>query len=443
MLFKRIICIAAALCLLCAAALADAGGPGGSGGSVGPGGNGGSIGPGGSGGSVAPSVPAGASAPGAAAGSSSIYYGPTIDIRSKGVYPTSWETQDDTGAELRMMPYLLDGDRLTGFEHVCWNAKALDEIPELTFYFPGISLRELWVRNGWETDRYPYTYFARILRMDVTVWCGDTMYGPYKFTLEDTNDDSILTPQMIDGYQRLSLPVKLENVTSVELWIKGWYKGDEKPYIAYLSDLAFYTDTVESFYGNYIYDYTYTYPAYMPTTAPTAVPTAVPVPAVTPRPAATEAPKGVDVLTKQSLVTLSGPGTGFTDSGTYLDGNAWVKALSAAYDPSAETWWIQVELTYNNEKRRVYTGVKQLNMAADQVSEEEVQYSAVLLRSVYAYWGPGYGYTMYSDPVVAGTSGTVWQTEGSYAQFEFFDEGEQMMRRVWVPVSALEQGAVG
>ena len=59
-----------------------------------------------------------------------------------------------------------------------------------------------------------------------------------------------------------------------------------------------------------------------------------------------------------------------------------------------------------------------------QVSDVPQEYAiryAVVNRSVYAYWGPGYDYTMYKNPIPAGTEGTVWQTENGYAQLEFYD----------------------
>ena len=97
-----------------------------------------------------------------------------------------------------------------------------------------------------------------------------------------------------------------------------------------------------------------------------------------------------------------------------------------------------MELTYNGELRRVYTGVKRLQMTAEQVPVEQAESGAVLTRAVWAYWGPGYGYAMYGDKILAGTSGTIWQREGNYAQFEFYDETQKLMRRVWVPENALE-----
>ena len=74
---------------------------------------------------------------------------------------------------------------------------------------------------------------------------------------------------------------------------------------------------------------------------------------------------------------------------------------------------------------------------------EAAECQATVTRSVYGYWGPGYGYAMYGSAIPAGTTGTVWQREAAYAQFEFFDQSVQRYRRVWIPENALEEDAVG
>ncbi len=378
----------------------------------------------------------------AAADGSGYSYNNLVNIREKAVMPYTWDGQKPE--ELSGMQYLLDGIRSTGFQHVCWNDLALDEIPEFTFYFSNASIRALWVRNGWESARYPFTDYARVLRMDVVVWVGETSYGPYKFTLQDTNDPTILSETLYDGYQRLALPQRFTNVTKVDLYIKGWYKGDGHPYIAFMSDLLFMPDTLPNLYGSWIYDpghYSYATPTPTPYWAPTPTPYWAPtqVPTATPRPVITQAPgTGLQVMTTDRLATRSGPGTTYTEQGSYFQSGTWVKAISSAYDSRNQIWWIQVELTYNGELRRVYTGVKRLNMAADQVPAEQAEGGATLTRSVYAYWGPGYGYSMYGEVIPAGTSGTVYAREGYYAQFEFYDEASQLLRRVWVPESALQ-----
>ena len=207
----------------------------------------------------------------------------------------------------------------------------------------------------------------------------------------------------------------------------------------HISDLAFLPDSLSNLYGPWIFNSSYSGGNYT-TPAPTLVPTAVPTLVPTAQPIVTTAPfTGLQVFTKDRLSTRSGPGTTYTETGSYFQSGTRVKAISSAYDRDNSIWWVQVELTYDGELRRVYTGVKRLQMSADQVPVEEAPESeAALTRSVYGYWGPGIGYTMYGDKIPAGTTGTVWQYEGVYAQFEFYDETKQQYRRVWVPESALE-----
>ena len=68
----------------------------------------------------------------AAADGSDYSYAP-VNIRQSAVMPYTWDGQKPE--ELSGMQYLLDGIRSTGFQHVCWNDLALDDIPEFSFYF--------------------------------------------------------------------------------------------------------------------------------------------------------------------------------------------------------------------------------------------------------------------------------------------------------------------
>ncbi len=148
---------------------------------------------------------------------------------------------------------------------------------------------------------------------------------------------------------------------------------------------------------------------------------------------------GISVRLTKRMATRSGPGTQYTELGSYFKAGMSVTALSAAYDERNGIWWIQTEFTYSGEKRRAYTGLKRLDMTVSQVPVEFiVETDAVLNRSVYGYYGPGYGYTMYNRKIPAGTTGTVWQTEGDYSQLEFYDADLGQTRRVWVPSNALE-----
>ena len=123
---------------------------------------------------------------------------------------------------------------------------------------------------------------------------------------------------------------------------------------------------------------------------------------------------------------------------TDLDSIKWVKAISSFYERETGTWWIQVELTYRGEQRRVYTEVRHLHMSPDQVQVEDFPTGDVILTySAYPYWGPGYSYSMYGEKIPAGTEGKIWMKDGAYAQFEYYD-GTQY-RRVWIPENAAEE----
>ena len=401
MKIRRILCIAAALCLLWTIAAADGYGYG---------------------------------------------YGAPVNLMSQSARPYHWDVQlRDNGDEMTWkVNNLFDGYRGTMMEHVCWNNESLDDIPEISFYFAGATIKDLWIRNGYDNSDELYLQYARPYRIDVMVWIGneEVPRGPFVFTkMPDVWDSSALNAESYDGYRCLSLPDRFTNVTQLDLYIKGWHKGDDAyrtKYIMQISDMAFLPDSLTAIYGPGVYDGYYNGGYYQ---APT--PTLVPLATATPAPSA--APfTGLQVLTKERLATRSGPGTNYTEQGSYLQGGAWVKAVSSAYDQANGIWWVQVELSYNGELRRAYTGVKRLQMSADQVPVESAEGGAVVTRSVYGYWGPGYGYAMYGDMIPAGTTGTIWQREGLYAQFEFPDQNGQL-RRVWIPENAVEseEDAVG
>ena len=386
---------------------------------------------------------------GAAGADTGSYGPPSLDLHSRGVFPYTYTVQIEEG--MPSIPYLLDGIRSTGYQHVCTNSLSLDEIPEITFYFSNVTLRELWFRNGWENYMYEYLYHARVMLMDVVVWSGKQSYGPYRIRLQDTNDTTVFNRKMVDGYQRYSLPKKFSSVTKVDLYIKGWYPGETRKYVSYLSDMVFLPDTAENLFGSRIFDVEYggdSGGGYDPGYSyVTPAPTATRAPAPTQAPRATPSPEpGVQITAAGIPAARSGPGNSYTDEnlGTTVRAGTRVKAISAATERMSGTAWIQIEVTDSNgEKRRAYVEQQMLNISAGQVPAEEGLGGGTLIRAVWAYRGPGYGYAPYNEQIPAGTSGTVWQTEGMYALLEFYDERAGMSRRVWVPLGALDMSANG
>lgn len=147
---------------------------------------------------------------------------------------------------------------------------------------------------------------------------------------------------------------------------------------------------------------------------------------------------GVDVPLKLRLATRSGPGTTYTELGSYFAPGDHVTAVSRAYDERNGIWWVQVEFTYQKELYRAYTGHKRLDMALTAVPEEGSLGWYALTRDAYAWNGPGSAYNMLSLTVPAGTWGEVITEEYGYVQFEYEDAQSGLTRRVWFPADELK-----
>ena len=197
-------------------------------------------------------------------------YGYTVNLMQNSARPYHWEVQDRQGQPMTWgVDNAFDGYWGTLMEHVCWNNESLDDIPEVTFYFKGNAIKDIWIRNGLPSDNANYRNYARLYKAvadGITYYFidnefyfnGDKPYGTYVFNkVPDQCDPSLKTQDMYDGYQRLSLPTRIENVTKVEFYIKGWYPGEgarQTQYWMQISDVAFLPDTLTRLYGTWIFD---------------------------------------------------------------------------------------------------------------------------------------------------------------------------------------------
>lgn len=137
------------------------------------------------------------------------------------------------------------------------------------------------------------------------------------------------------------------------------------------------------------------------------------------------------------IATRSGPGTNYDELGSYHKAGYILTVLSRAYDDRNGIWWLQVELNYGSELRRVYTGLKRVDIDINLVQDEgELCYAQTLTRYI-PYYGPGTNYTAHKDYVPASTVGSVYAFENGWVQFEYFDEGKQQYRRVWLPITCM------
>ena len=225
MKFRRIICIAAILCMLCAAAAADR--PG------------------------------------------NYSYQVPVNIMRSNVRPYDWEAQEYRNGKIAThIDSLFDGNCSTAMWFGCYNGAATDEIPDITFYFNNATVSDIWIRNGSEKSTN-YRDYARMGVLAVTIWSGDKSWFVYPrkgrynkfYNLQDNYDADELSESFIDGYQRYSLDSTYYNVTKIEFWVKGWYEGEIKDnqhrYQMWIADIAFLPDSLVNLYGPNVFNSSY------------------------------------------------------------------------------------------------------------------------------------------------------------------------------------------
>ncbi len=360
------------------------------------------------------------------------------------VRPTSWTPQNSEGIFYKAM----DGDAYTVYSYTAWNSLAMDEIPEVTFTFNGATITDIWIRNGNQCSEQDYFGNARIRRINVDIYSSSGV-ARYEYRMTDQYDPWTQSSDWYGGYQRMHLPRTQTGVYQVDFWILGWYRGNVSTYNMSISDIAFAgqggsgggggagigtaASTTRGEEGG----------GYNPSGSVGIGSAASTSPGsgsgASGAASASSYPSSViTVQLNQRMATRSGPGTNYTETGSYFTAGTNVQAISAAYDTRNGIWWIQTEFSYQGVKRRAYTGLKRLNMNVSQVPQETLIWQDVEVSSTTrCYWGPGYDYTMYEFQIPAGTIGAVYQAEGDFAQLEYYDSSLGILRRVWIPMSAL------
>ena len=142
--------------------------------------------------------------------------------------------------------------------------------------------------------------------------------------------------------------------------------------------------------------------------------------------------------TLMRVASRSGPGTNYDELGSYHKKGYTLTVLSRAYDENNGIWWLQVELAYGSELRRMYTGLKRVDIDINAVQDECPLYFARVKSSNIPYYGPGTAYTAYKNAISAGTEGIVYGFEDGWMLFEFYNAGKKQYRRVWMPIDRLE-----
>lgn len=112
----------------------------------------------------------------------------------------------------------------------------------------------------------------------------------------------------------------------------------------------------------------------------------------------------VEGLATVNLSTRSGPSTAYRDTGTYKVKGKWIHILSYAFDDHG-VCWVQCDIPYGEEYRRVYTGLKRFDATTVDLEslpqEDPLTFETVtVLETAKALYGPGLGYGMYDKLTV-------------------------------------------
>ena len=144
------------------------------------------------------------------------------------------------------------------------------------------------------------------------------------------------------------------------------------------------------------------------------------------------------VQTLMRVASRSGPGTNYDELGSYHKQGYTLTVLSRAYDENNGIWWLQVELNYGSELRRVYTGLKRVDIDINDVQDECPLLYARVKSSNIPYYGPGTIYTAHKNAIAAGTEGIIYGFEDGWVLFEFYNADKKQYRRVWMPIDRVE-----
>lgn len=140
---------------------------------------------------------------------------------------------------------------------------------------------------------------------------------------------------------------------------------------------------------------------------------------------------------RQRIATRTGPGTKYTEPGSFLKEGATVTVHTKVWDHANEIWWVQTEFTYSGRSYRAYTGSWRMNVDLTRVPEERPLETVSVTRSTSVYAGPGSGYASWRDSVSRGTTATLIEVENGYGHIECWNSREGKPWRVWAPLDCL------
>lgn len=139
----------------------------------------------------------------------------------------------------------------------------------------------------------------------------------------------------------------------------------------------------------------------------------------------------------QKIATRTGPGTSYTEPGTFLTKGDYVTVHTKVWDSRNEIWWVQVEFVSNGARYRAYTGSWRMNVDLSDVPQERSLGTVRVTADADVFAGPGWDYVMWNDTVYRGTTAMLLEVEGGYGHIECWNSAKGKTWRVWAPLSCL------
>lgn len=144
----------------------------------------------------------------------------------------------------------------------------------------------------------------------------------------------------------------------------------------------------------------------------------------------------------QNVLTYTGPGTGFFDTGVTLHKGTYVTVLSKTWDYPNNMYWIQIEFGPQRDRYRAYISDKCFAGDLSRVPEEESLGVVYVTSDADVFAGPGWDYVMWNDTVYRGTSAVLLAVEDGYGYIECWNNRWDRSWRVWANMNDLDCSGV-
>lgn len=141
--------------------------------------------------------------------------------------------------------------------------------------------------------------------------------------------------------------------------------------------------------------------------------------------------KAYTAYLNQKMSLRSGPGTNYTELGTYGQ-NTHIVLYEREIGGSVS--WGMVEFRGNGGLIRAYTGMKRIDTdTADIPWANTVSYVSTLQSDTVPRRGPGSEYASCNKTLPKGTRLTLYHEERGYVMADFYFPGDSKLTRAWIP----------